>query len=183
MPVSRKTALKVIYWNAILAVLIVGLGAAALVRRIHRHDALIVKVAKEHGMDPRLISAVVWTESRFDAEEVGKAGEIGLMQVTEGAAQEWARASGVKYFIKVDLFDPETNLRAGTWYLARAVKRWSHLPDPLPYALAEYNAGAANARRWAELGGTNPRAFCDSITYPTTQRYVRNILKRYRGRV
>lgn len=183
MHVTRQTALKVLYWNVVFALTIALLGAASFVRRIHLYDTLIVMVAREHGLDPRLVSSVIWIESRFDPVRVGKAGEVGLMQVTEAAGWEWARASGMTFFAKCDLYAPEVNLRAGTWYLARAVSRWSHFSDPLPYALAEYNAGPSNARRWAEIGGSDSRRFWESITYPGTQRYVRDVLKRYRGRV
>jgi soluble lytic murein transglycosylase len=133
-------------------------------------------------VDPRLVASLIWKESRFRPGLTGKAGEIGLMQVTEAAGREWAEAHDVHDFAKHDLFQPETNVRAGTWYLARAIEHWSDRPDPLPFALAEYNAGRANATRWA-VDAETARAFRDNITYPTTKRYVRDVLKRYRGGV
>lgn len=181
--VSRQTALQIIYWNVVLAVTIVSLAGVALVRRIHRYDDLIVRTGRECAVDPRLISALIWQESRFVADRVGTKGEIGLMQVTENAALEWAKDRRIKVFSKDVLFDPATNIQAGTWYLARAIRRWSDRPDPLPFALAEYNAGRSNAQRWAVDGGSNSRKFWEAITYPTTKRYVKDILKRYRGRV
>ena len=59
--------------------------------RFGQHDVLIRSVAEEHGVDPMLVKAVVWRESRFDPRKVGTAGERGLMQLTEGAASEWVR--------------------------------------------------------------------------------------------
>ena len=53
----------------------------------------------------------------------------------------------------------------------------------LPFALAEYNAGRANAQRWAAMSGPNSRKFWETITYPTTKKYIHDILKRYRGKV
>src|SRR4051794_17757660 len=58
--------------------------------RFHKHDRLIRAVATEHQLDPMLVKAVVWRESRFDPQKVGTAGERGLMQVSEKAASEWA---------------------------------------------------------------------------------------------
>jgi soluble lytic murein transglycosylase len=179
--ISRATAVKIIYWNAAAAVLVVALAGAALVRRIHRYDRLIVEAAREYKVDPRLISAVIWRESRFKPGLRGGAGEIGLMQVTEPAAREWAQAEGIEDFEAEDLFHPRVNLRAGTWYLGRAAESWSDRSDPLPYALAEYNAGRSNARRWAEAADGDARDFWEHITYPTTKRYVRDVLTRYRG--
>lgn len=181
--IPRRTALKILYWNIALAVTLVSMAGVSFLRRIHRYDELIVRVAEKHAMDRRLLAAVIWRESRFDADRVGTAREVGLMQVTENAGREWANASGVRGFSRDSLFDPSTNVEAGAWYLARAIRRWSDRPDPLPYALAEYNAGRSNAQRWAEAGGTNSRKFWEGITYPTTKRYIRDILRRYRGGV
>src|SRR6476660_5460361 len=89
--------------------------------RFQQHDALIRSVAAEHHLDPMLVKAVVWRESRFDAQKFGSAGERGLMQVTGKAAQEWAQQTKVENFRAEELFDPKTNLDAGTWYLRRAI--------------------------------------------------------------
>jgi soluble lytic murein transglycosylase len=181
--VAHSTAIKIIYWNGVAAVMLVCLAAAALIRRVHQFDTLLVKVGREYNVDPRLISAVIWRESRFNPNAVGSKGEIGLMQVTEAAAWEWAHASKNYDFKKSDLFDPEVNVRAGTWYLAQAIKTWSICPDPLPYALAHYNAGRNNVSTWFKRGGPESRAFWEAIGFPTTREYVRDILVRYRGRV
>jgi len=181
--VSRQTALRIIYWNLVAGVMIVCLAGVSLVRRIHRYDEIIVNAGRKYHVDPRLISAVVWQESKFRPDCVGTKKEIGLMQVTETAAREWAEKAGVKDFKRTDLFDPKINIEAGTWYLARAIQRWKKCKDPLPFALAEYNAGRSNALRWAKQNGTQARAFWKGIDYPTTKIYVSNILKRYRGKV
>jgi soluble lytic murein transglycosylase len=181
--VPLRTGLKIIYWNAVVAVMIVCLAGVSFVRRVHRFDELIVKTGRHYGVDPRLIASLIWTESRFKSNRVGKAGEIGLMQVMPTTAAEGAAAQKTPPLTRQELFDPETNIRAGTWYLARAIHRWSDRPDPLPFALAEYNAGRSNAQRWAAESGPSGRKFWESISYPTTKRYVKDILKRYRGRV
>jgi len=103
---------------------------------------------------------------------------------TGSAAREWSRACGAPPPTRAELFAPATNLAAGTWYLARAIRRWSATQaDPLPFALAEYNAGHSNVQRWAAPGGLTATQFWEHITYPATQRYVRDILRRYRGRL
>ncbi len=115
--------------------------------RFQQHDALIRTVAAEHQLDPMLVKAVVWRESRFDAQKIGTAGERGLMQVSEKAAREWVQQSKIENFRVEELFDPKTNLQAGTWYLRRAIEHWQNQANPLPFALAEYNAGASRALR------------------------------------
>jgi len=180
---DSRIIFKTGYWLAATLFLLVALGAALLLHRVHQHDRLIVRIAREMQLDPRLISAVIWVESKFDAGAVGGVGEIGLMQVTETVGKEWATANRVEPFSLHDLFSPEVNIRAGSWYLAKAIKDWSTRPDPLPYALAQYNAGRSNALRWSRNDGNKPEVFLEQITYPTTRRYIEDILKRYRGRV
>ena len=149
--------------------------------RFGQHDALIREAAAQHRVDPMLIKAIIWRESRFDARKVGGAGERGLMQLTEGAASEWVRENRVQNFQVEELFDPKVNVQAGTWYLARAIGRWKQQSDPVPFALAEYNAGASRAQRWA--GGDDvvisPDAFRKNIDFPGTKKYVDLILARY----
>jgi soluble lytic murein transglycosylase len=149
--------------------------------RFQQHDALIRSIAAEHHLDPMLVKAVVWRESRFDARKFGSAGERGLMQVSEKAAQEWARENRVENFRVEELFNPKINLEAGTWYLRRAVQHWENQADPIPFALAEYNAGASRAQRWA--GGDDaaipPDTFRANIDFPGTRKYVDSIIARF----
>jgi len=79
--------------------------------RFHQFDNLIRTVAAEHELDPMLVKAVIWRESRFDPRKIGSAGERGLMQVSERAAREWARETQVVNFHADDLLDAKTNLR------------------------------------------------------------------------
>src|SRR6059036_1848580 len=90
--------------------------------RFQQYDGLIRSVAAAHHLDPMLVKAIVWRESRFDAQKYGSAGERGLMQVSERAAQEWAGQNRIENFRVEELFDAKVNLEAGTWYLRRAVE-------------------------------------------------------------
>jgi soluble lytic murein transglycosylase len=151
--------------------------------RFHQYDRLIRSVASEHHLDPMLVKAVVWRESRFDPKKRGTHGERGLMQVSELAANEWARENKIGGFNPDQLFDPKTNLEAGSWYLHRAMEHWSHQSDPTAFALAEYNAGASRAQRWSRGKGVAEipeRDFLQKIDFPATRRYVESIIDRYR---
>jgi len=150
--------------------------------RFHHYDRLIRSVALEHHLDPMLVKAVVWRESRFDPKKHGAHGERGLMQVSERAANEWARENKMAGFTANQLFEPKTNLEAGTWYLHRAMEHWTHESDPIPFALAEYNAGASRAQRWSGGNGLAEipeRQFLQKIDFPATRRYVESIIDRY----
>lgn len=147
--------------------------------RFQQYDKLITAVATEHQLDPMLVKAVVWRESRFDRDKVGSAGERGLMQVSPKAANEWAHENKVSDFKLDQLFDPKTNLKAGSWYLRRAIEHWQSESEPLPFALAEYNAGASRAQRWVGADGITTSEFLGNIDFPVTRKYVKSILERY----
>ena len=66
-------------------------------------------------------------------------------------------------------------MAAGAWYLGRALRSWSARDAPVVFALAEYNAGRSNALRWAK-DADDAEAFLAAITYPSTRRYIQNVL-------
>lgn len=148
------------------------------------YDPIIASVAHETGVDPFLIRALIWRESRFEPLTHGSADEHGLMQVTPEVGQMWAKANKITDFKSDDLYDPVTNIRVGTWYLNRSIKRWSQTDDPVTFALAEYNAGRSNALKWVDPADPqNHIAFMERISFPTTRKYVEDILtKRVRYR-
>ena len=146
--------------------------------RYHEYDDLIVKAARKHGLDPLLVKAVVWRESRFQPEKVGAAGERGLMQVGEAAARDWATAHKIEVFVFADLFDAKTNLEAGTWYLSRALEHWKDRDFPVYFALAEYNAGRSRVERWS-ANATGGDAMLRASGRGGTHGYVDDITHRF----
>jgi soluble lytic murein transglycosylase len=152
--------------------------------RFTEYDALIADASRRHGVDPLLVKAVVWRESAFDPTKVGTSGERGLMQVGEAAAQDWARVEKIETFVPTDLFDPKTNIEVGTWYLGRALEWWKARANPVPFGLAEYNAGRTRVDRWIGITGQGEAAtaeqLMDVIDFPTTKRYIEDITARHR---
>ena len=148
--------------------------------RDHSQDQPILRAARRYGADPALIKALVWRESRFDPTRRGRAGEIGLMQLRSVAAQEWAAAEHLHGFANDHLFDAETNALAGTWYFQKLLRRYGQTDNPLPYALADYNAGRSRVLRWNQGSAlTNSGDFLQTIGFPGTRAYVQSILRRY----
>ncbi len=114
---------------------------------------LIAAAATAHGVDPRLIHAVVEAESNYQATARSRRGATGLMQLMPGTARQYAVRNP---------FDPAANLEAGVRHLKGLLARFE-----LPVALAAYNAGEATVRRY---GGMPP--------FAETRSYVRQILAR-----
>lgn len=185
MDIPKGTAYRIIYWNVVAGLFLISIAAASVLRRTHQYDVLILEAGRTYQVDPRLVSAVIWKESRYKPTALGKVGEVGLMQVGEAAATDWANANRISGFKKQDLWSPQTNILAGTWYLGRAIRRWQKMDckDPLPFALSEYNAGRKPTEGWFSASGTDPHEFVEVIDYKTTKKYVQDILQRYRGKV
>jgi len=140
----------------------------------------IEAAARRYNVDPLLVKAVIWRETRFHPDRRGRAGEIGLMQIQEAAAIDWAGAEHVQNFSHEQCFDPGTNVLAGTFYLGKLLKRYARTDDPLPFALADYNAGRGHLLKWnGGAGATNSVAFIGQIGFPNTKAYVKSIMRRY----
>lgn len=174
-----KKARRLLVWVALLAA-----GGLALYwwleGQLERsQDKPIRAAARRYGADPALVKAIVWRESRFHPDARGRAGEIGLMQIQEIAAQEWADDEHIAGFVHEHCLNPVTNTLAGTWYLAKLLRRYTQTDNPVPYALADYNAGRGNVIKW--LGGaaaTNSAAFIEQIGFPATRDYVLAVMHR-----
>lgn len=151
--------------------------------RYARYDEWIAEAASRYAISPSLVKAVIWRESRFHPHMLGTHGERGLMQITEGAAKDWARAEKIETFVPTDLLDPKTNIEAGAWYLSKALRHWAQKDDPVPFALAEYNAGRTHVIRWEKSSGLSDSFGAEDLhtimDFPTTRAYIRSIMNRY----
>ncbi len=147
--------------------------------RYSAYDELIAEAAKKRGVDPLLIKAVIWRESRFDPSKIGTSGERGLMQIGEAAARDWATAHKIEVFVYADLFDARTNIDAGAWYLSRALERWKDRDYPVSFALAEYNAGRSRVEKWA-ADGADSSTMLRAASGGSARQYVDDVVRRYR---
>jgi soluble lytic murein transglycosylase len=145
-----------------------------------KFEPQIEAAAKRYNVDPLLVKAVIWRETRFHPDRRGRAGEIGLMQIQEAAAFDWAGVEHVQNFSHEQCFDPGTNVLAGTFYLGKLLKRYARADNPLPFALADYNAGRGHLLKWnGGAGATNSVVFIGQIGFPNTKAYVKSVMRRY----
>jgi soluble lytic murein transglycosylase len=171
---------------AVAAVLAAVAGAVALglgplgeaVREITlplRHEDVIRQQAADKGLDPALIAAVIYEESKF-RDQTSTAGAKGLMQLLPDTARFIARRSGGTQFELRDLADPDINIRYGSWYLRYLLQQ--HDGD-VALAVAAYNAGEGNVDNWVRAAG-GAAAFdpATDIPFPETRDYVADVLER-----
>ena len=170
-------------WVWLAISLLLALAAAYLwreARRERRYLPQIHAAARRYAVDPLLVKAVVWRESHFQPDARGTKGEIGLMQVQEAAAREWTNAERNGCFRHEHCFDPQTNTLVGAFYLGKLLKRYAGTDNPVPYALADYNAGRGNVLKWLTgPAATNSAAFIAQIGFPSTRGYVKVVMQRY----
>jgi soluble lytic murein transglycosylase len=160
---------------AAVSVLALAMGAAWVVeeepdwylraRYPLEYEQIIRAHADNHDLDPALLAAVVYVESRFDPNARSAAGAIGLMQLLPDTAEGIALRTGGHRFVVADLRDPEINVRYGSWYLDHLRERY----DDTRTALAAYHAGQGNVDAWLRDGGR--------IEFPETRRYVDEVTR------
>ena len=175
----RRSEIRRRRWLSLFAVVAVGALIAVAIGRIDvedaikevtlplRHDDIIRQQAAEKELDPALIAAVIYAESRF-RDQTSAAGARGLMQVTPDTAADIARRSGGTTFVTGDLADPDVNISYGSFHLRYLLDRFD---GNVVAALAAYNAGEGNAEHWGGAG-----LELDAIGFPETRSYVEEVL-------
>ena len=155
--------------GAAVAAIVSGLGpdVARELTLPLRHDDIIRQQARQKNLDPALIAAVIYEESRF-RDQTSHAGARGLMQITPDTALDIARRSGATSFVLKDLADPQVNISYGTYHLQNLLTEYG---GNKVAALAAYNAGSGNVDKW---GGSN--LTLDDIRFAETRGYVEDVL-------
>jgi soluble lytic murein transglycosylase len=144
------------------------------------YEWLVVPAARKHGVDPNLLLAVMRVESAYQKHIVSYAGAVGLMQIMPRTGQLIAHALGHDDFSPANLLDPALNLDFAAWYLASLIRRFD---GHLPLAIAAYNGGPHNVRRWIQESalGTPLDVLLERIPFTQTHRYVRKVLVHYQA--
>ena len=139
-----------------------------------RHEDIIRQQAADKDLDPSLIAAVIYQESKF-RDQTSHAGARGLMQITPATAEFIAKRSGGVRFSQEDLATPQINISYGSYYLRYLLDRYD---GDTELALAAYNAGETNVDKWVrEAGGEKSFDRTDDIPFPETREYVDNVFE------
>jgi len=140
------------------------------------YEALIRARAEENGLDPALPAAVILAESSYRPEAVSEANAQGLMQLLPDTAG-WVAGKFDEEYVEGCLFDPETNVKYGCWYLGYLTRRFD---GDLTCAIAAYHAGQGTVDGWLANPEYSPDgATLSRIPSAATDTYVKRVLKYY----
>jgi peptidoglycan lytic transglycosylase len=137
------------------------------------HASIIREQAAAKHLDPALIAAVIYAESKFEPRP-SPAGAQGLMQILPATAYYLAHLSGGTHFTASDLATPRVNLAYGSYYLRYLL---DHYGGNEMLALAAYNGGLANVDSWLSHANADGRTLtAAAIPFPETREYVQRVL-------
>lgn len=141
------------------------------------YKGLIKNYSEEYNLDPYLVAAIINVESNFNKNALSSKDARGLMQITPKTG-EWAASKlGIENFTVKLLFEPETNIRIGIWYLDMLKKEFG---DNIQLILAAYNGGSGNVNKWLQN-----EEYCEDgkelkkIPFKETEQYIEKVLKNY----
>jgi len=181
----RRRRIGLITFIGVVAVAVAVALAMPLFRRAVNdltlplaYSDVIRQQAGEKHLDPALIAAVIYAETKFDPRP-SAAGAEGLMQILPQTAEFLARRSGATTFTLADLATPQVNIAYGSYYLRYLLDHYQGQEIP---ALAAYNGGETNVDRWLAQERAEGRPLTiGEIPYPQTQAYVEKVLHAQRS--
>jgi soluble lytic murein transglycosylase len=164
--VRRFVAMVVLAGGVLLAVVLVQTAKPGWWERLWyplHYQQIVRGHAQNYDLDPALLAAVIYQESKFRANARSSSGAIGLMQLLPDTAKGIALHTGGSAFRVDDLYNPEINVRYGAWYLRHLLQKYRDERT----ALAAYNAGQDNVDRWRRSGL--------GIQFAETRAYVKRV--------
>ena len=133
------------------------------------------KQSKRYGVSPGIILAIIREESAFRADARSPAGAIGLMQIIPRTGRYIAKKLGLRWKGNRSLYQPQINLRYGTFYVQHLRSRSN---GNLVLSSVAYNAGMRQVKRWLpKTGSVAATIWIENIPFTETRNYVRRILE------
>ena len=170
--------------------LIAGISVSGLIiaaKKLYpvKYKDSVIKYSAQYDLDPYMVFSVIKAESNFKSNAVSPKKAVGLMQITESTGMWAAEKMNIEGFKINDLYDPDTNIKIGCWYLSYLKKRFEKFDNTTDeekkeYVLAAYNGSQTNVLRWIknkEESGSG--VFCDNITFKETKEYVKRVKGNY----
>jgi soluble lytic murein transglycosylase len=137
------------------------------------YQTIVCQTASDRGVDPLWLHAIIWQESKYDPTAHSTASARGLMQFIPDTAEAIAGPVGISAMTLDRLYEPEVSIQLGAYYWAELLTEFKS-PE---LALAAYNGGPENVRRWRDKwpGGSDGELFVSDIGFTETKRYVQAV--------
>ena len=137
---------------------------------------IIKEMSAEYNVDPYLAAAVIHCESSYNKDAVSPVGAMGLMQIMPDTGEWIAEKLEIDNFTQEQLFDPQTNIRLGCWYLNYLMDKFGG--DKVA-VLAAYNGGPGNVQKWLNDERYSENGTLTDIPFPETDRYIEKVQRAY----
>jgi soluble lytic murein transglycosylase len=180
---KKKTKVLIIF-TILLLIFVILFGILKIqnyiLKKIYKmeYTEYIYKYSEENDIDPLLTTAIIKVESNFNRNIKSSSGALGLMQLMESTAVEQANEVGEEIVVTESLYNPETNIKIGTTYFAKLMKKYD---NNYLLALAAYNAGIGKVDSWIKDGIIKEDGSdVENIPYKETNNYVRKIVRDYK---
>jgi soluble lytic murein transglycosylase len=139
------------------------------------YRAYLLRYARVHDLDTHMVAALIRQESEFNPRARSRANALGLTQVMPGTGRQLARRVGIRRFSTGLLYQPEPNLRIGTYYLRTLLDRWGGKWEE---TLAAYNAGPSRPVSWITWGDfREPSEFVETVPFTETREYIQAVVR------
>lgn len=140
-----------------------------------KYSVYVEKYSEEYNLDENLVYSIIKAESKFDEEALSRRGAKGLMQIAD-ITRDWA-IEELELSDDINIYDPETNIRIGCWYLNTLYKEFGKTE----LVIAAYNGGSGNVKKWLDneeysKDGENLHV----IPFSETDKYVIKVNKYYK---
>lgn len=136
-----------------------------------KYQTEIDKYAAKFSLEPELLAAIIYVESRFDKYSLSPKGAVGLMQLMPSTAFWVAEELGYNDFQLEDLEEVELNIKFGSWYFSYLYHKFD---QDLIKTIAAYNAGESNVRNWIKAGWGGD--IKEKLPYNETDNFVRRVI-------
>lgn len=137
------------------------------------YEEYVEKYASQYGVPESIVYAVIKTESGYDSGAVSDAGAVGLMQMMPDTFN-WLTTLTKENLDKGLLYDPETNIKYGTYYLSYLYLKYGSWDT----VYAAYNAGEGNVDEWlGEALDADGAKKLGEIPFEETENYIKKVNK------
>lgn len=139
-----------------------------------KYSTYVEKYSKEYNLNENLVYSIIKVESKFDQDALSRRGAKGLMQIAD-ITRDWA-IDELELSEDIDIYDPETNIRIGCWYLNTLYKDFGDTD----LVIAAYNGGSGNVNKWLlDEQYSDDGKNLHTIPFSETNKYLTKVKKNY----